>query len=151
VSITFPIAVDEILSQFVTAWPGAVAIVGSEPEVRWPGNENPKKPDGDKFWARVSITPVTEEQTSLSCSVKDEGNRRYTAAGIVFVQLFCPKSVDNAEIIGQRLSQFTKEIYRGKRTPGGIIFRNVRINKPPAEDAWNRFNVVAEYEYDEVG
>ena len=150
-TLTFPLAVDEILSEFATAWPASAVIVGYQPEVAWPEIELPQKPNGDKFWARVSITPVDEPQTSLSCDVKENGNRRYTAAGLVFVQLFCPKVVDGAGDKGKKLAQFVKQIYRGKRTPGGIIFRNVRINKPPNEDTWYRFNVVAEYEYDEVG
>ncbi|WZB35692.1 tail terminator [Enterobacteria phage FtMidnight] len=150
--IDYDKASDEINALFFAAWKDkAPAIVGYVPEVRWFGVEDSDLPDGSKFWARVSKQTVMEEQTSLSTCVGEPGKRRYTASGLVFVQLFCPKSVDKACELGERLAVVARNAFRGKTTPGKIWFRNVRINEIPPESLYFRFNIVAEFEYTENG
>ena len=162
-TLTYDAAVDEMFGQFRAAWiAGSAAIVGYVPEVRWPGVEpkNPdgslKKPESDKYWARVSQQGVDDEQTSLSACV--ESNEigatlpasRFTAIGLLFVQLFCPKTDPQGVELGRKLASLSQRAYRGKKTSGGVWFRNVRIIEVEDEELWHRFNVVAEYEYDEV-
>ena len=144
-------AKDEMFAAFNAAWSaGSAAIVGYVPEVRWPGKEE-DKPDGSKFWARVSEQVVDEPQTSLSaCLGESQNAMRTTCYGLLFVQIFAPKSVDDGYDKGDKLAQLGKTAFRGKKTSGGVWFRNARATSLPAEDLWNRFNVVTEYEYDEV-
>lgn len=162
-TLTYDAAVDEMFGLFKAAWDsGSAAIVGYVPEVRWPGVElkNPdgsiKKPESDKYWARVSQQGVDEEQTSLSACVASNENggvlpaSRFTAIGLLFVQLFCPKTEAEAMEFGRELAKLSRAAYRGKKTAGGVWFRNVRIIEVESEELWHRFNVVAEYEYDEV-
>ena len=148
---TYTAAVDTMFALFKAAWDAeTTAIVGYVPEVRWQNVPEKTKPDPDKFWARVSQQPVTSRQSSLSNCVGSPQQRRYESSGVLFVQLFFPKSDDEAADKGRRLAVLARAAYRGK-TVGGIEFKNVRINELSPQESWFRANVVAEYEFDELG
>lgn len=150
--IEYDAAQDEMKSQFWQAWTADTsAIVGYVPEVRWANNEEPTKPANDKFWLRLSLLNAKESQSTLSNCEGAPGKKRYTAAGLVYMQLFCPKSTVNADQLGQQLSKVARNAYRGKKTAGGIWFRNVRIVPTIPEELFYRFNIIAEYTYDEIG
>lgn len=143
---------DEIKALFLAAWQAnAGAVVGYIPEVRWQGVQYRSLPDGSQFWARLSKQTVFEEQATLSTCEGKPGQRKYTASGLVFVQLFCPKSNTQAFELGQKLAKVARNAFRGKTTPGKIWFRNTRINEINPEELYERFNVVTEFEYDELG
>lgn len=150
--IEFDEVADEINALFLEAWTqGSPAIVGSVPEIRWQGVQERDIPEPSKFWCRVSRQTVTEEQATLSTCEGRPGQKKYTASGLVFVQIFCPKSNQQAFELGQKLAKVARNAFRGKSTPGGIWFRNVRINELSPEELYERLNVVAEFEYDELG
>ena len=146
---TYSGATDEICGQFWQAWNAAEvsSLVGYVPDVRWPYVEEPETPDSSKYWARVSIQTVFEEQTALA---GNDTKRRYTASGLVFVQLFCPKSVSDSGEVGRKLAEISRNAFRCKSSPNNVWFRNARINELSPENLFHRFNVVAEFEYDEV-
>ena len=147
--ITYEEAIDEIFGIFNAAWLAeSAAVAGYIPEVRWPGVEEPEKPDLAKFWARVSQQTVIEGQSSLR---NGDAGQRYTTDGLVFVQIFCPKSDSLGMTNGRKLAIIARNGFRGNATSGQVWFRNARINELPPEENWYRFNVVAEYEYDENG
>jgi hypothetical protein len=147
---TYSNAVDEINSMFWTDWNSAKTsgLAGYVPEVRWQYVEGAESPDGSKFWARVSSQSVFEEQTALA---GNDGTRRYTASGVVVVQLYCPKSLSQVGEIGRKLSTVARDAFRGKSTAGNVWFRNARINELAPEENVYRFNIVADFEYDEIG
>lgn len=137
---------------FKTAWQAnTIAVAGYVPDVQWEGVQPRDVPDASKHWARMSIQTVFEEQTTLSNCEGAPGKKRYTASGLIFVQLFCPKSIVDGYSVGGDLADVAKNAFRGKTTSGKIWFRNVRINPLDPEDLYYRFNVVAEFEYDELG
>jgi len=149
-SLTYSEAVDEMFALFLTAWnAGSSAIAGYIPEIRWQGKEDPSTPDSSKFWCRVSVQSVFEEQAGVS-ALPSVGKRRYESSGLLFVQIFCPKSKADSFAVGRKLAELAKATYRGKTTPCKVIFQNVRINELPIENLSYRFNVIAEYEYDEI-
>lgn len=150
--ITYTQAGDEINTQFLTAWNAhSSAIVGYVPEIRWQNVQNRPLPDGSKFWVRVSKDTVFEQQATLSVCEGLPGQRKYTANGLVFVQLFMPKSNHQAFELGQQLAVIARNAFRGKSTPGNIWFRNVRINEVQPEELYFRINVISQFEYDELG
>lgn len=142
-------AVDDINTEFWNSWNSdkTFLLVGYVPEVRWQGVEEYYAPDSSKFWARVSVQTVMEEQTNLA---GNDSKKRYTSSGLVFVQIFCPKSHIKANEYGKKLSEVARNSFRGKSTGGAVWFRNVRINELSPENLFYRFNVVAEFEYDEM-
>lgn len=148
---TYNAAVDTMFGLFKSAWDtGAAVIVGEVPEVRWQNVPETTKPDPAKYFARVSQQPVTSRQSSLSNCVGEPQQRRYETAGVLFIQLFFPKTDDQAADRGRQLSVLARAAYRGK-TVGGIEFKNVRINELSPQESWFRANVIAEYEFDELG
>lgn len=151
-TIEYNDAIDEMFALFNAYWnANTSAIAGYIPEVRWIGNETDTKPNGSKHWARVSTQNLTEVQATLSNCVGIEGQKHYEANGLIFVQLFAPKQVDNSFEECRKLAQIAKKAFRGKTTPGKIWFRNVRINELAPDNLFYRINVVGEYEFDELG
>lgn len=144
-------AQDEMFVLFLTAWNAQTdAVIGYVPEVRFQNIVNPGKPDSSKYWARVSVQTVDERQTTLSSAVKLEPGRRYTTNGLIFIQVFAPLSDVAAGRNGQKLADIAKKAFRGKTTPGKVWFLNGRVQELPSEEQFARFNVVTEYQYDEL-
>jgi len=149
---TYDEARNQIFGLFKAAWDAnTTAVAGYVPEVRYQGKEVGTVPDSTKHWARISTQSVLETQATLSTCVEESGKSRYESSGLVFVQLFAPKNVATAYDIGTKLAQIARNAFRGKKTTGQVWFRNVRINNLEPEALLYRFNVVAEYEYDEIG
>lgn len=150
--IEYPDAIDELYAKFVAAWNAqSAAVVGYVPQIFFQGVQPETPPDSSKYWCRVSHDIVIESQTSLSTCEGAPGQRRYTAQGLLFVQLFGPKEDAQAFEFLQKLAIIGRNAYRGKTTPGHIWFRNVRVKPLPDEELYKRFNVIAEFEYDEIG
>lgn len=150
-STTYSNAVDEINAVFWQNWNTAetLAIVGYVPEVRWQYVQEPETPDGSKFWARVSVQTVLESQATFSNDAAKPWQKRYTSSGLVFVQIFCPKSNQLSGEIGRKISEIARNSFRGALTPSNVWFKNARISEAAPEELFYRFNVVAEFEYDE--
>lgn len=151
-TLEYDAARDEMFALFNAAWQAnSAAVVGYVPEVRWQGRETTEKPDRSKFWARVSLQSVGEGQATLSNCVIEPGKKKYESFGLIFVQLFGPKSRATAYDDLQKLAMLARDAYRGKTTPGNVWFRNVRINTLQPEELFYRLNVIGEYEFDEIG
>lgn len=145
--ISYSEARSEINGAFLDAWNAqTAAIVGYIPEVRWQGIQYRSLPDGSKFWIRVSEQAVQEAQTTFA----EAGKQRFTASGLVFVQVFCPKSDSQCYEKGLKLAEIAKSAFRGKSTLGGVWFRNTTIRELPQEELYERFNVTSEFEFDEI-
>ena len=145
--IEYEDAVSEMFAQFNNKWESeASGIVGYTPDVRWPGVSEGDVPV-NKFWCRVSQQTVDEYQTGLS----NGENNRYTTIGLIFVQLFCPRTVDSSYWNGRKLAKIARNAFRGHTTENKVWFRNARINELDPENAFYRFNIIAEYEYDQIG
>jgi hypothetical protein len=148
-STTYIPAIDSVFSLFKTAIDaGSTAIIGYVPEIRWPGIESSDKPDETKFWLRISNQSVYEEQTALA---GNDGLKRFTNNGLIFVQLFAPKTSSKNFVLLKQLAFLVKTAFMSKRTSEGVILRNARLNELSDEAGFHRCNVVVEYEYDEMG
>lgn len=146
------IAVNEIQHAFKAAWDlNSGAVFGYVPDVEWYGNEKNSKVDRAKAWARFSTQNVFEEQATLSTCVEQPFSRRYEASGLIFVQLFLPKTIDNALIEGRKLAKIARNAFRGKKTESGVSFHNARIVDLSPEELFYRLNVVVEYDFDDIG
>ncbi|AMW36131.1 minor tail protein [Xanthomonas phage XAJ2] len=154
--LSYEHAVNEILKLFLDKWNSeTAAIAGYVPKVYWPGVQVASAPDPLKFWCRVTIKTVQEPQTGFSACIEEDGTQsksasRFTASGLVFVQLFCPKNHPDSMLIGRRLAQTAKLAFRAKKTPNGVWFPEVTATELDSEELYNRFNIVAETQYDEA-
>lgn len=151
-TVGYDIAVEEMQTLFNTAWQAnSGSVFGYIPAVEWYGREELGTADRAKVWARFSTDNVFEEQATLSTCTGAPFQRRYNGSGLIFVQLFLPKNVTNAVVLGRKLAKVARDAFRGKKTEGGVTFYNARINDVPPEELFYRFNVVIEYDYDELG
>jgi len=149
---TYVEAVDDIFGLFNSAWDSnAGSIVGSVPTVYWQGNEPAQTPGKDSFHVHVGTQTVIEQQTTFKTGVAPSENKRYTANGLVVIQLYCPMSVSDSMDKGRQLAVLARNAFRGKESANNVWFRNVRINELPAEDDYYRLNIIADFEYDDLG
>ncbi len=147
--ITQSEARDEIFAIFKASWDASsAAVTGYIPKIEYQGAQPRNVPDTAKHWCRISIQTVSEKQASFA---RNAGEKKFTAFGLVYVQIFSPRSENNGFEKGLFLGKIAKKSFRGKSTPGAVWFYNVRLNELTPEDSFYRLNVVAEYEYDEVG
>lgn len=147
---TYSDAVDSMFAQFVATWEiESSPVVGYVPEIRWQGKEKTEIPDKTLFWIRLSTQLVLERQSSLSTDVTGPGKRQYESSGLIFVQLFCPKTTINALYLGRLLAQLARNVFR--RQNANVTYRNARINDNlESEQDFHRINVVAEFEFNEI-
>jgi hypothetical protein len=74
---------------------------------------------------------------------------RHTQRGIVFIQIFSKTGdgVDDSD-------EYVKALggaFRGKYTPGGVVFHDVYTREVGESGPWFQSNMTAEFEYDIVG
>jgi hypothetical protein len=146
--IDYITAIDSIFEAFKAVWDeDTTAVVGYVPAVYWQGIEEPEKPDASKYWVRLSQQSVNETQKTF---VGENSKKRFQNDGLVFVQLFCPKVDSQSFQIGRELAVVARDAFRGKVTSSGVWFRNARIKELSDEEGYHRFNVVADYQFDEM-
>ncbi len=126
-------AVTDTFSNFVVLWPDR------------PGQSPVSDSSSPKSWARVTIQHGLRRQSTLSGGA---GNRRFTASGVVTIQLFSPAS-DGLQDQDTK-AQALRNAFEGVSTPNGVWFRNARSNEVGQDGAWHQTNVLADFEYDEV-
>lgn len=150
---TYSSAIDALYGHFLDNWNDseASALLGYDAQILWANLEPNKKPDSSKTWLRVSQQTVLEHQSTLSNDVGEAGKRRFTTTGLIFVQFFFPKSEPRSWQVGRNLAEIARNIFRHSLTNNSIWFRRAKINELPEERDTFRLNVVAEYEYDELG
>lgn len=147
---------NQLFAQFGTILPDTSAIIGEELRIVYQGVTGTFQSgvliDGkepvDKFFVRVSQQTALEQQANLT---GNDLKRRYTTDGLIFAQIYSPKADVQNYALATKLAALIKTAFRGKQTEGCIWFNNVRIRELPAETAWYRLDVVAEYQYDEIG
>jgi hypothetical protein len=147
-SITDTQAAAEIESIVTTAWAGVAAIAGAAGnELRIEGDEKGTNPSG--YWARLSIQIVSQELASFSDENTYGANqRRYETVGLVFIQLFAPKSKASSYDNGRLIAALVRDALRTAGVSGNVWFENVRVN-PLTPDGTNyRWNIVGDIRYD---
>ncbi|MGH8711236.1 MAG: hypothetical protein ACREVA_07960 [Burkholderiales bacterium] len=145
--VTYEQAIDEMFNDFYVSWlANSASIVSYVPNVRWP-NIDEGSLDAGKFLARLSQQTVIEKQASLR---GEENLQRYTTYGLIFVQIFCPRSDSTAMEKGRKLANLARNVFRGHSTQNNVWFKNARVQELEPEQKFYRLNVIAEYEYDEV-
>lgn len=147
-SLTYEQARDEMHTMFKTAWDAAPQSMGinvlySDAKKQVPvTNDLDNNPDP---WARINITHTTGQQASLSGIA---GSKRWDRLGLIIIEIFTPLGTGN--VLADQLAKIATDAFEGKVSPGGIWFRNVRLNEVGASGNWWKNNIIAEFEYDEI-
>lgn len=140
-------AYDTITNHVLTNWSTYAAgiLTSGVPELRFADVEKDDIPNG--YFVRFSMQPVTQRQATL----RNGEDQRYRSQGVVYLQVFSLRSDELYGERGRKLADAGRKLFRGKSLDGCIWFRNVRVNRLEPEPKFGRYNVVAEYEYDEIG
>lgn len=150
-SVTYTEASAEMFGLLLEVWEARAATIFGQPSTLYMqdiGQQN--KIPGDAYWGRVSRQTIDDEQSSLSACVGAPGSKRYEAMGLVFVQLFGPRSDTRANHTLALMAMELRNALRRGKAGGSVWYRKPRINELPVEDKYVRVNVVAEFNYDEV-
>jgi hypothetical protein len=75
---------------------------------------------------------------------------RYEHNGLIIVQLLIDRQAVDVAETARKVAVVARNIFRGQTFDGCIIFRNVRINRLDPENRFWRYNVIAEYQFDEI-
>lgn len=135
-SLTIEQARDVILAVFKAAWDGT-GFPATYTDVQG------SPPTTETTWARVTLRHTTGAQTSLTGGL---GLKRYTNKGFVWVQIFSP--IGDGSVAGYAASQVVVNAFRDADT--AVLFRNVHMSEVGNDGAFERFDVKAQFEYDEV-
>jgi len=147
-SLTFQEARDEMHAMFKTAWDAGAESTGVQVLYADAKKAVPTTNDASSNpspWARIAITHTGGGQASLSGL---SGNARWERLGLIIIEIFTP--LGTGGVLADKLAKIAKDAYEGKYSPGGVWFRNVRLNEVGASGAWWKNNIIVEFEYDEI-
>lgn len=142
----------EIFERFDTTWAAKAGVIvgGDAPEVRYKGDERKELPGSSKYWARASTQMVDTRQAAHQMpEAPDASNVIYATAGVVIIQIFAPMSERTSYGKGELLAELAQCIFMATETPSAVWFRNPRINELDDDGTWYRWNVIADYQFDQ--
>lgn len=138
-------AKDVMFGHLTTAWNAALTAHDLDGVLRFP-DDGLEEPDNGTYWARVSIQTVDEDQETL----RNQGVRRFLSVGLVFVQIFCPRSDDGAAINADLIAEDMRNALRNPRVDDNLEFTQAAIvDNVEQEPAWVTINVTARFWYRE--
>ena len=137
-------AIDEISLLIKTAWDvNTPAILGYIPVVYWPWVDTGIIPVTTKFYAKLSFKTGMTTQATLAGD-----NRRYVSTGIVIFEICGPKDDPSASHKMKELCQIVLTCLR--KCPNNVRLRNSSINEKPLDAGRIRFEVLSQFQYDEI-
>lgn len=150
-SATYTTARDEMFAMFVAGFAADAAVIaGGAIDMRYQGVVNKNLPSTDKYWVRLSTKNVASRQTAFVTNDTGKGSAEHTSRGLIFVEVFAPMSDAEGFERGGKLAELAQSIFQNAETSSSVWFRNVRINDLPDDGKAFRFNVVAEYQFDQT-
>ena len=145
---TYSGAIEEMFTSFNTLWASkSNAILGYVPVIYWPGIDDGSTADCSKFYVRLNVQTAVTKQATLSESVVINGSQRFTSYGVFVAEIYSPKRKDSISK-GRELCEAVLSIFRS--STNNVVMRNARIREMPSENGAVRFNVVTEFEFDEI-
>ena len=145
---TTPSAKDEIFALFRTKWNAdtpALTGAGAIP-VEWPGVDSGAPSSPDQPYAAIFMRIINSRQSTFG----ETGQRRFTRFGLITVQCFAPLSAGNGSTFAENEAIIARDAFEGIGSDSGIWFRNVRTIEIGATKEYYQFNVVAEFQFDEM-
>lgn len=137
-SLTFEQATDEMLDIFKTAW-DTTGYEAFYEDVKKQRNTN------DDPWATVTLRHAAGFQATLSGAT---GSKTFRRLGLITFQIFTPigKGLQDSYALAKVLT----DAYEGSSTPGGVWFRDVRMNEIGRDGKFFQTNVLVDFQYDEI-
>lgn len=144
----------EVFALIAAAWadkaPAAVN-AAQAPELRYQGAEQATLPGATNFWGRASTQLATTRQSAHIMSDGPGGSPvEFMTTGVVFVQIFAPMKGQGNYAKGELLAELCQCAFMAAETASGVWFRNPRINELPNDGTWYRWNVLADFQFNQV-
>lgn len=111
----------------------------------WTDTASDGPPKGGGDWARVMFRHVESAQISLS---GESSKRIFERVGTLTLQGFFAGA--DGQSVSDVWAQIMLDALEGLRSPGGIIFRNVRPIEIGSDGDWYNTNVLADFEYSQI-
>jgi hypothetical protein len=142
-------AIDEMYGMVKTAWETSCqSIFGYVGEVRWPGAEKATKPEDTlQVWARPSHRIVKDDQSAINAK---DGQRFYTAIGVLFVEVYIPRSVSGALDKGRLLAIAVRDKFRQSPASSEIRFRDQKVVDIAPTPQYYSVHAVVTFEFDTI-
>lgn len=141
----------EIFALFAAGWTaGAAVIVGKAVPVRYKGVEEAALPGALEFFVRASTQLADTQQSGFAVAEHTVKGVRHTSYGIVMIQIFAPMKDATAYAKGELLASLAQCIFMSAETPSGVWFRRPRINELEDDGTWYRWNVLADFQFDQA-
>lgn len=143
----------EIFALIAAEWAAkAPAIVAplAVPELRYQGVEKAALPGATKFWARASTQLATTRQAAFAMAGLGATVPVYDTEGVVFIQVFAPMKEPGSYAKGELLAELGQCMFMAAETASGVWFRNPRINELVPDGTWYRWNVIADFRFNQV-
>lgn len=149
---TYSEAIDLMYATFKNAWDtNSITIVGYLPNVEYEGvpqDDDGTHADTNKYWARLSVRNVTEDQATLGSP--EVGKHEYETVGIITIELYGPKQDNTAITKLRKLGEFVRNAYRSVASGGEVCYREVTLRERGGESRWRRVDVTAVYTFMET-
>ena len=152
-STTYQSARKSIFSLIDTKWQAkAPAIVGgAAPEIRYQGAEKAEKPAASAYWMRAGTQTATTRQTAyIDPEAPGQSPPEFTTDGVVILQLFAPMTGPGSYAKGELLAEAAQCMFMATQTSEGVWFRNPRINELENDGTWYRWNIIADFQFNQV-
>lgn len=136
-SLTFEAAWGEMLTLFKAEWDATTHPVFYE------------SVEKDKIDAtNPYIIPILRHADGRQATLGGTGVRRFVRNGLLLFRLFTP--VGNGLQESYQLAKVVVDAFEGKSSPGGVWFRNTRINEIGRDGSHYETQIMVEFEYDEI-
>lgn len=147
-TLTYITAREEMFKFFTDKW--NAANVEYTTELRYQGKADPARPA--ILWAKLSSQEVASPEAGFMMCGEGQSQQTYSSNGLFFCQVNAAIILEDAFYKGGFIATVARGILRSANTPNGIWFRNARIMPiaPRPDDKEFKWNVVAEYLYDEI-
>lgn len=147
--ITYQEAIKIIFTPGFVAWPGIIAALGLPASQLFSQGLPEGTPDTDDYFGRLSQRTVTRGQKTF----RNGPEKRYRTEGMLIVQVMAPMSQAEAGSFakGRAICEGLQSVYTSYPKNQSVEFLNIRIEELPNDGKRFRFNVIAEYNYDDIG
>lgn len=136
-------AYNDTIGKFATKW-ATTSLPVKYPNVPVDAAMQTAIDSGETAWARVTYKPNLRDQTSLASS----GNAKYTAQGVVIVDIFTPTG--DGGTLSRTLYSLVETAFEGISTLNGVWYRQVRTEDIGQDGHYWHTQTIAEWSYDEV-
>jgi len=116
-------------------------------EIRYQGKIYKDEPQGT--YVRLSMQQVLSPQRGFLHIEDGSDSAVFETAGLFFCLVHVPMAMEDGFRNGDLIATALRNTMRSTDTGSGMWFRNARFNELPSDGQFYKWNVIAEYEFDE--